>query len=271
MNKIFLSLAALAAMTATASAADLPARTYTKAPPPPVAAYSWTGFYIFGGGGGGLWAAEENLHNNATGLDASRDQRNGGYGFLGTAGLGFDYQFAGTGWVAGVFGDGTWGNLRGSYDRPVGAGAGIPPGLYEGWEKLRDQYAVGVRVGYLVAPNVLSYVNGGWSYADWSSRTLTGIGFGVTPTFSTPSFNRNGWFVGGGVENSLDIFGFHMNGLFMKTEYRASYYDRISQTETFVPTGLPTTFNETFNPWVQTISTSLVYRFNWTGPVVAKY
>jgi outer membrane immunogenic protein len=26
-----------------------------------------------------------------------------------------------------------------------------------------------------------------------------------------------------------------------------------------------------FKPLVQTISTSLVYRFNWTGPVVAKY
>jgi outer membrane immunogenic protein len=24
-------------------------------------------------------------------------------------------------------------------------------------------------------------------------------------------------------------------------------------------------------PIVQTVSTSLVYRFNWTGPVVAKY
>ena len=26
-----------------------------------------------------------------------------------------------------------------------------------------------------------------------------------------------------------------------------------------------------FNTWTQTISTSLVYRFNWSGPVVAKY
>ena len=25
-----------------------------------------------------------------------------------------------------------------------------------------------------------------------------------------------------------------------------------------------------FKPWVQTISTSLVYRFNWSGPVVAE-
>jgi outer membrane immunogenic protein len=34
---------------------------------------------------------------------------------------------------------------------------------------------------------------------------------------------------------------------------------------------LLTTDSITFKPWVQTISTSLVYRFNWTGPVVAKY
>ena len=27
----------------------------------------------------------------------------------------------------------------------------------------------------------------------------------------------------------------------------------------------------TFKPLVQTVITSLVYRFNWTGPVVAKY
>jgi outer membrane immunogenic protein len=27
----------------------------------------------------------------------------------------------------------------------------------------------------------------------------------------------------------------------------------------------------TFKPWVQTISTSLVYRFNSSGPLVAKY
>ena len=272
MKKFLLAVTAAAAFTGSAFAADLPARTYTKAPPPVAPMYNWTGFYVFGGGGGGIWAAEENLRSAVTGADLTRDQRNGGYGFFGTAGLGFDYQFAGTNWVAGVFADGQWGNLRGSYDRRVGPNlAGVTPGLYEGWEKLRDQYAVGVRAGYLVAPNVYSYINGGWTYSDWSGRTLTNVDFGVTPLYSTPSFNRNGWFVGGGVENSLNIFGLTAPGWFMKTEYRASYYNRISQTETFVPTGLPTTTIETFNPWVQTISTSLVYRFNWGGPVVAKY
>ena len=41
----------------------------------------------------------------------------------------------------------------------------------------------------------------------------------------TNGFNSNGWFVGGGVENNLNIFGITAPGWFMKTEYRAAYYD----------------------------------------------
>ena len=46
MKKILLALSAIAIGTAAASAADLPARTYTAPllPPPPV--FSWTGFYV---------------------------------------------------------------------------------------------------------------------------------------------------------------------------------------------------------------------------------
>jgi hypothetical protein len=44
----------------------------------------------------------------------------------------------------------------------------------------------------------------------------------------------------------------------------------ITLPESFVGGGL-TGLAVTFKPWTQTISTSLVYRFNWTGPVVAKY
>ncbi len=87
---------------------------------------------------------------------------------------------------------------------------------------------------------------------------------------STPSFNRNGWFVGGGVENNLNIFGIAAPGWFMKTEYRAAYYDALPSPNRF-RANLPFPNSITFKPLVQTISTSLVYRFNWTGPVVAKY
>src|SRR6202051_1846907 len=56
MKKFLLATVGLAAlgMAAPASAADLAARPYTKAPPPMVAAiYDWTGFYIGLHGGGG--------------------------------------------------------------------------------------------------------------------------------------------------------------------------------------------------------------------------
>ena len=145
----------------------------------------------------------------------------------------------------------------------------------EGREKLRTSYAAGVRVGYLVAPNVLSYVNGGYSGSEWSGANLSTFAPGGGATLlTTPSFRRDGFFVGGGVENSLDFFGITAPGWFMKTEYRTAFYDRITLPESFAPAsgfaGLAGTAT-TFKPWVQTISTSLVYRFNWGGPVVAKY
>ena len=52
MRKLALALLVLAAGTAGASAADLPARTYTKAPVAPI--YNWTGVYV-GLNAGGAW------------------------------------------------------------------------------------------------------------------------------------------------------------------------------------------------------------------------
>jgi outer membrane immunogenic protein len=258
MKKILLALTAVTALTGSAFAADLPARTYTKAPPA-FSAPSWTGFYIFGGGGGGIWDADS--HTNVGTVPVTIDQRVGGDGWFGTVGLGYDWQFNGN-WVAGVFADGQFGSLRGTLqDQNLGLTGRI---------KMQDAWAAGVRLGYLVAPNVYSYVNGGYSGSHWSGTGLTDLA-GVASGLHTDSFNRNGWFVGGGVENNLNIFGISAPGWFMKTEYRAAYYDRKSIEEKF--DGTNTLFGESisFKPWVQTISTSLVYRFNWTGPVVAKY
>jgi outer membrane immunogenic protein len=121
-------------------------------------------------------------------------------------------------------------------------------------------------LGYLVAPNVLSYVNGGYTGSNWSGSTLYS-NFSGNPWRTTNSFDREGWFVGGGVENSLGFFG---PGWFMKSEYRSSYFNRGSVPDYFL-NGVPTGFAITTKPWVQTVTTSLVYRFNWGGPVVAKY
>jgi outer membrane immunogenic protein len=256
MKKILLALSAVAALTGSASAADLAARPYTKAPPLAVAP-SWTGFYIFGGAGGGIWDADS--HANVGGVAQTIDQRVGGDGWFGTVGLGYDWQFNGP-WVAGVFADGQFGSLRGNLNDENLA--------LTGRIKLQDSWAAGVRLGYLVAPNVYSYVNAGYSGSHWSGTTLTNL-VGAASGLHTDSFNRNGWFVGGGVENNLNIFGISAPGWFMKTEYRAAYYDKKDIGERFDVGNALTTSSVSFNPWVQTVSTSLVYRFNWTGPAIA--
>src|ERR1700730_12461466 len=212
MKKLVLALSAVAAFTGSALAADLPARTYSKAPMM-APAYNWTGFYIFGGAGGGLWDADSNVKSTGgvfgpAGTALTRDQRLGGDGWFGTVGAGYDWQFNHS-WVAGIFADGQFGSLRGN----------IPDAFngLEGTEKLRDTWAAGVRLGYLVAPNVYSYVNAGFTESFWSGSQLGNV-TGTAATVSTPSFNRNGWFVGGGVENNLNIFGITAPGWFMKTE-----------------------------------------------------
>jgi outer membrane immunogenic protein len=262
MKKLVLALTAIAAFTGSAVAADLPARTYTKAPyvaPAP----SWTGFYIFGGGGGGIWAADNGTQATATGIPLGTGNRAGGSGWYGTVGAGYDWQ-VNQGWVIGILADGQFGSIRGQVNDTFFN--------LTGQETLRTSWAAGGRVGYLVAPNVLSYVNAGYTGSEWSGATLSSAALGGAALTTTPSFNRNGWFIGGGVENNLDIFGINIPGLFMKTEYRAAFYGNINLPETVIATGLlGTGTTPTFKSWNETVSTSLVYRFNWAGPVVAKY
>ncbi|MCP3473913.1 hypothetical protein NLM33_26710 [Bradyrhizobium sp. CCGUVB1N3] len=49
MKKLLLTLGAIAALSAPATAADLPTRTYTRAPAIIDPAYNWTGFYLGAG------------------------------------------------------------------------------------------------------------------------------------------------------------------------------------------------------------------------------
>lgn len=263
MKKVLLALTALAAFSGSAFAADLPARMYTKAPAA-VVTPSWTGFYVFGGGGGGLYDADTRVVNAATGacVLCGFNQTQGGSGWYGTVGAGYDWQFSGT-WVAGVFADGQFGSIRGTIQDQAN--------LVAGRENMQDAWAAGVRLGLLVAPNVLSYVNGGYSGSHWSGTTLFNTATGGPSGTYTSSFDQSGWFIGGGVENNLNIFGITAPGWFMKTEYRAAYYGTKQINELVTGTGALAGDAITFKPLVQTISTSLVYRFNWTGPIVAKY
>jgi outer membrane immunogenic protein len=223
---------------------------YTKAAR---TAYNWTGFYLAGGGGYGLMSSDQHsvdLGTGATGIGT----RAGGRGYFGTVGGGYDWQINPT-WVVGIFGDAQFGDIRGSL---ADAALGITGRL-----KNDTNYAAGARLGYLISPNALSYVNAGYSHADFK-----GVAF--NDGTSIGKSHRDGWFVGGGVENDLNLLGIHAPGWFMKTEYRVAEYDR--KTSDIVDAGgVSTGTGIAFKPYVQTVQTSLVYRFNWGSPVVAKY
>ena len=263
MKKLVIALTALAAFTGSAVAADLGARPYTKAPAPMAPVYNWTGFYIFGGAGGGVWSANGGVDVTGGPCLVCTNTRTGGDGWFGTVGAGYDWQ-TGPSWVVGIFGDGTFGSLKGNIgDASIAA---------VGTTKMETAWAAGARVGYLVAPNVLSYVNGGYTGTYWTGSTLLSSFNGVATGLHTDSFNTQGWFVGGGVENNLNFFGINAPGWFMKTEYRAAYLDSKRLNERIDGTNVLNGRDITFRPFVQTISTSLVYRFNWGGaPISAKY
>src|SRR6202051_5286097 len=95
MKKFLLGGAAFIAFAAPAFAADIPARTYTKAPvyTAPQAIYNWTGFYI-GGHVGGAFAGDNSLQGSSA-------------RFLGGVQGGADYQFA-TNWVIGAEAQYSW-------------------------------------------------------------------------------------------------------------------------------------------------------------------
>src|SRR5258708_14014667 len=115
MKKLVLALTAAAAFTGSAVAADLPARTYSKAPAPVAYAPSWTGCYVGGGGGYGLWNPENPAFQvGPATTQIAQTTTEGGRGWFGTVQAGCDYQFPamGTSFVVGAFGDYDFSSLK---------------------------------------------------------------------------------------------------------------------------------------------------------------
>jgi outer membrane immunogenic protein len=269
MKKSLIALIAAAAFTASAYAADLPARMPVKAPPPPAPVATWTGCYIGGGGGYGLWNQENQGFFDPTliGLVGPRvanteTATSGGRGYFGTVQGGCDYQFGLGSWnlVIGAFADGDWGSQKGTVNLPVST-------LF-GDEKLSSSWAAGGRVGVLVTPSLLTYFSAGYTEAHFDRvdfhRSL------VVPPVSIDYFNSHtyrGYFIGAGDEYALSF----LPGLFWKTEYRLSEFNRSDNIEFATATNTPNGLVFPSKKWDQTIRSELVYRFNWGGPVVAKY
>jgi len=269
MKKLAFGLAATAAFAgqigSQAIAADMPAQV-SKTPPPVVAPVAnWTGCYVGGGGGYGLFHQENTGHfDGPPRVQISDTFSNSGKGGFGTVQGGCDYQFnIGTwGIVVGGFADYDFADINGKRSDIINAAVGNV--------KLSSQWAVGGRVGMLVNPQLLTFVTAGYVEAKFDRTNWTnlfGPPFNVANGFYTDGSTFKGWFLGTGDEWALSF----LPGLYWKNEYRASHMDRQNQPVLVVFNGARTGISYDAEKWIHTVRTELVYRFNWGGPIGAKY
>jgi outer membrane immunogenic protein len=256
MKRLFLAAAGLLALSGSAFAADIPPPVYKAAPPPPAPVYNWTGCFIGAGGGYGMYNLRETTIFAGGVANIPLDEA--GQGWLGIGSVGCDYQFSlGSigNVVVGAFGDGAFANIRGLY---TGNGHG-PIGLNSGYMTEKSEWDGGGRIGVLITPNLLGYESVGYSSARFGAATLTNA-FVPAPCCVEPSQTYSGWFLGSGLEYAFTWLPIH--GLFLKTEYR--YYDyKAKNLIDLTAAGVPTGDIDSVHPHVQTVTTELVYRFNW--------
>ena len=230
---------AAAVLTATSSfAADLPARTYTKAPAPVYApVYNWTGFYL-GGHIGAAFSGDDGFATTLGTLVGTKQDA----AFMGGGQLGADYQFA-PNWVLGIEGQisALTNNDRTFTDTATG-------------DVLRSKSdwlaSVTGRLGYTWGPGMI-YAKGGVAFRDDSIGATLGFQPATTDREST------GWTVGGGLEYMF------APAWSAKVEYQ--YYN-FDTTNVVTPAGALS-----YKDDIHTVKVGVNYHFNWGGPVVAKY
>jgi outer membrane immunogenic protein len=269
MKKLILAAAAVMVMAGSASAADMAVK-YRAPPPAPV--YNWTGCYVAGGFGYGVSDIDHYISSPGPAFGPAQSTDNGGRGGLFTVGVGCDVQFAGPfggNWLFGVFADYDWTNIKGNYTTNCPGGC-AGPFSYTGEVKDRNAGYVGARLGWLVNPQLLTYVSGGWAATRFDGATLTDT-FGGATTVALPSQTYNGWFIGGGTEYAIGW----APGLYWRSEYRFADFRSKALTVACVSGGCNTIPGvnaiDNAHPYVQTVRSELVWRFNWASPVVARY
>jgi outer membrane immunogenic protein len=226
MKKLVTSLAMFTALTAAASAADLPRR----APPPiftPVPVFTWTGFYAGFNAGYGFDASSNSaatvigvpagvpapglfaVGNTAVPGVLAFSNTRGNEGFVGGGQIGYNYQFTpGSGVVVGIEADAQYADFgrqrnRFAFATPGFVNGGVVPGALvynpNGLSGLDYFGTVRGRLGYAF-DRTLVYATGGFAYGSGGGRQF---GTGV----SSNDF-QTGYAVGGGIEYALPTDSF---------------------------------------------------------------
>jgi outer membrane immunogenic protein len=225
---------ALAGMTFSALAADLPSRKDAPVLYSPAPAFSWTGFYAGVEGGVNFF--------NTSGLGFSSGQTGGLIGGL----VGYNYQI--NNFVLGLEANGG-AVLAGN--RTVADSSGFNP--FGNVSTSNSYYAdLRGRVGYAVMDRTLLYAAGGVAFGDVTTNYLNNVTGGLPISVAS---NRTGYTVGAGVDYAFT------NNWIGRVEYRytdlgrstyANVYDRVHSSSNAVLVGL-------------------IYKFAPPESIVAKY
>jgi len=195
-NKLIAAFACTTALVSTgaASAADLAARPYTKAPAYIEPLFNWTGLYV-GGHIGGAWTNEQFINNGNGGgfgdLAPGQGFRQRNSGVMGGAQIGYNWQA--NNYVFGMEGTISGLDNKGSFRNTVFG----PANDVFSWRANVLATVVG-RAGFAVQNN-LFYVKGG--YAGVNNR-LSVTDPVVTGTGGQTHW-ANGWTVGAGWEYGI--------------------------------------------------------------------
>lgn len=244
-------------LSAPASAADLAARPYTKAPAPVVATiYDWSGFYIGINGGGGSAHKCWDFVSPGLGVLVGEGCHNATGGTVGGQ-IGYRWQ-SGT-WVFGFEGQGNWADFRGDNVSNVLFATGI-----RNQSRIDAFGLITGQVGY-AWNNVLLYVKGGAAVVGDRYR-----GFDVPTGLLFDSTNETRWggAVGAGVE-----FGFAPNwsvGFEYDHLFLGNRNITMAASGNFV--GFPAGSATRTDRIGQDVDIGLIrVNYRWGGPVIAKY
>jgi outer membrane immunogenic protein len=235
-----------------ASAADLPARTYTKAPAMVVdPAYNWSGFYIGGNVGGG-WTHDSLTVEFPTVAGATFGSSSNRSAVVGGGQIGYNWQIQN--FVIGVEGNYTAGRFNQTSISLDGLGF-----LRNVNYSTRDTWDAAVRAGF-AANNWLFYGKGGYAGSRLNLNVVRNVDGLLESSAST---TLNGFVAGAGIE-----YGFTPNWI-VGLEY--DYYGFAKRDLLNVATfnGFAAQNYRGIDPSEQTLTARLSYKFG--GPVVAKY
>lgn len=220
MRKFVAALFTVAISTIGASAADLPVRTYTKAPAAVAPVYNWTGFYI-GGTAGGAWTKADVGLDTVNGAPAlyrpghipalnafGSPSLSGSKAIFGGK-IGFNKQW--NSYVAGLEGD--FSSFR--FNKSASATGNpftSPPAFAFGSAEFNTNVStnwlatVRARAGYAV-DRVFFYATAGAAFAkvDFSNtyHAFSPGGRGFDDEATSASKTKVGWVAGGGIDYAL--------------------------------------------------------------------